>query len=93
MFYGNIHLLLNGNPKKTKKCQSNTTKVIDSKVKLKLKVIQNALSVAIRKIRLNAEITFYIAAKTWFGQLKNLSNVAVSSRISHILNHKPYIGL
>ena len=56
-------------------------------------VIQNAVSVAIAvsvvigKNRLNAEITFHIALKTRFGQLKNLSIVAVSSRIGHILNH------
>ena len=49
--------------------------------------IQNAVSVAIGKNRLNAEIAFYIAPKTRFGQLKNLSNAAVSSRIGHILNH------
>jgi len=42
--------------------------------------------VAIRKNCLNAEIAFHIAAKTRFGQLKNLSNAAVSSRIGHILN-------
>jgi len=48
-------------------------------------VIQNvisvviAVSIAIGKIRLNAEIAF--------GQLKNFSNVAVSSRIGLILNH------
>jgi len=49
-------------------------------------VIQNAVSVAIGKNRLNAEIAFHIAPKTRFGQLKNLSNAAVSSRIGHILN-------
>ena len=46
-----------------------------------------AVSVAIGKIRLNAEIAFYIVAKARFGQLKNLSNTAVSSWIGHILNH------
>jgi len=56
-------------------------------------VIQNAVSVAIavsvtiEKNRLNAEIAFHITPKTWFGQLKNLSNAAVSSQIGHILNH------
>ena len=56
-------------------------------------VIQNAVlvviavSVAIGKNRLNAEIAFHVAPKTRFGQLKNLSNAAVSSRIGHILNH------
>ena len=50
-------------------------------------VIQNAVSVAIRKNHLNAEITFHIAAKIRFGQLKNLSNPAFLSRIGHILNH------
>jgi len=38
-----------------------------------------------------AKIAFYIVAKTWFNQLKNLSNAAVSSRIGHILN--PCVGL
>ena len=46
--------------------------------------IQNAVSVTIRKNRLNAEIAFHIAAKTRFGQLKNLSMATVSSRIDHI---------
>ena len=50
-------------------------------------VIQNAVSVAIRKNRLNAEIAFHIAVKIRFGQLKNLSKAAVSSRMGHILNH------
>ena len=56
-------------------------------------VIQNTVSVmiavlvAIGKNRLNAEIPVHIAPKTRFGQLKNLSNAAVSSRIGHILNH------
>jgi len=50
-------------------------------------VIQNAVSVAIGKNRLNAEIAFHIALKTRLGQLKNLSNAAISSRIGHILNH------
>jgi len=49
-------------------------------------VIQNAVSFVIGKNRLNAEIPFHIAAKMRFGQLKNLSNVAVLSRIGHILN-------
>jgi len=31
-------------------------------------------------------IALLITAKTWFGQLKNLSNSAVSLRIGHILN-------
>ena len=53
-------------------------------------MIQNAVSVAIGKNRLNAEIAFHIAVKTWFGQLKNLSNAAVSSQIDHILNHWVY---
>jgi len=49
-------------------------------------VIQNAVShaiavsVAIGKIRLNAEIAFHMAAKARFGQLKNLSNAAVFRR-------------
>ena len=51
------------------------------------RVIQNAISVAIGKNRLNAEIAFHIPAKTRFGQLNNLSNAAVSSRIAHILNY------
>jgi len=46
-----------------------------------------AVSVAIGKNRLNEEIAFHMAAKTQFGQLKNLSNAAVLSRIGHILNH------
>jgi len=56
-------------------------------------VIQNTVSVAIEvsvtigKIRINAKIPFHIATKTRFVQLKNFSNAAVSSRISHILNH------
>jgi len=50
-------------------------------------VIQNAVSVAIEKNRLSLEIAFHIALKKWFGQLKNLSNAAVSPRINHILNH------
>ena len=45
-----------------------------------------AVSVSIGKNRLNAEIAFHIAVKT-HGQLKNLFDAAVSSRISHILNH------
>jgi len=49
-----------------------------------------AVSVAIWKKRSDAEITLYIAVKTQFGQLKNLSNAAVSSQISHILN--PWLG-
>ena len=58
-------------------------------------VIQNEVSVAIvalvgiGKYHLNAEIVFHIAPKTWFGQLKNLFNAAVLSRISYILNHCP----
>jgi len=45
-----------------------------------------AVSVAIWKNRSNAEIAFHNTAKTRFGQLKNLSNAAVSSQIGHILN-------
>lgn len=54
--------------------------------------IQNAVSitiavlVAIWKNRSNAEITFHITAKMRFGQLRNLSDAAVLSRIGHILN-------
>ena len=54
--------------------------------------IQNAVSimiavlVAIWKNRSNTEIAFHITAKTRFGQLRNLSNATVSSRIGHILN-------
>ena len=48
-----------------------------------------AVSVAIGKNRLNAEVVFHIALKTRFSQLKNLSDAAVSSRIGHILNHCP----
>ena len=40
-----------------------------------------------RENRLYVEIAFHNAAKTRFGQLKNLSNAAVSSQIGHILNH------
>jgi len=49
-------------------------------------LVATAVSVAIWQIPSNAEITSHIAAITQFGQLKNLSNVAVSSQISHILN-------
>jgi len=45
-----------------------------------------ALSVAILKNRSYTEITFNIAAKKQFGQLKSLSNAAISSQIGHILN-------
>jgi len=48
-----------------------------------------AVSVTIGKNRFNAEIVFHIAAKTQFDQLKNLSNAAILSRISHIL--KPWM--
>jgi len=54
-------------------------------------VIQNAVSVTIGKNRLNVEIAFHIALKTRFGQLKNLSNAAVLSRIGHILIHWGYL--
>ena len=50
-------------------------------------VIQNAVLVAIGKNHLNAEIAFHVAEKTRFGQLKNLSNAAISSQIGNILNH------
>jgi len=50
-------------------------------------VIQNAVPIAIGKNCLNAEIAFHMAAKTQFGQLKNISNVAVLSWIGHIFNH------
>jgi len=45
-----------------------------------------AVSVGIWKNRSNAKIAFHITVKTRIGQLKNLSNVAVSSVIGHILN-------
>jgi len=44
-----------------------------------------------REYHLSAEIAFHIEAKTRFGQLKNLSNAAVSSRIGHILNHRTWV--
>ena len=56
------------------------------------KRIQNAIlvtiavSVSIGENRSISEIAFHIAAKMQFGQLKNLSNVAVLSRFGHILN-------
>jgi len=37
------------------------------------------------KNRSNAEIAFHITAYMQFGQLKNLSNVAILSQIGHIL--------
>jgi len=48
-------------------------------------LVANAVSVAIWKNHSNAEIAFHIAVKTRFGQLKNLSDGAVS-RIGIILN-------
>ena len=53
--------------------------------------IQNATSVAIEKNRSNAKIASHIAVKMRFGQLKNLSNAAVSLWIYHILN--PWLGV
>lgn len=52
---------------------------------------QNMVSVPIWKNRSNAEIAFHITTKTWFGQLRNLSDAAVSSWIGHILN--PWVPL
>ena len=46
-------------------------------------------SVTIWNNHSNAEIAFYIAAKTWFVQLKDLSDAAVLSRFGHILNRLP----
>ena len=48
--------------------------------------IQNAVLVANGKNHSNAEIMSHIVAKTRFGQFKNISDTAVSSQISHILN-------
>jgi len=45
-----------------------------------------AVLVTIWKNRSNAEIAFHIAWKTWFSQLRNLSDAADSSQIGHILN-------
>ena len=49
--------------------------------------IPNAVPVAIVLYSCNMKkLVFHIASKTQFSQLKNLSDTAILSRISHILN-------